>query len=375
MLFAALIGRKAWLPFGHRRIYPNFYTVFVGRPGSRRSTAIDIGLLFLKQTGYEAFSADSTSKEQLWVDMSQMDGEASVFIAHDELSEFIGRDSTLFVENLGRIYDNRPIFDARTRGGGIHRITAPTINILGATNHAKLQRTFSAEAIEGGFLSRCILVNAKETTVRIPWPTSPHPQLFNTIVDTLDTLFHTPKLGEVELTTEARTTLAHLYEVQPPPEDRRLEYYGTRRQISLLKLCIILAVIRQDPSIGMVIDQPIVIEANTILHRTELRMPMALGEFGRSKTVPQSQVLLSLIQTAGTPLSLAHIHRQVSTDFESVDALMQQLHNLEQVGKVQRITTQSGAALYLPVEDVSHKWPPELLDYTYLTEEENPDVQ
>ena len=369
MLFAALIGRKAWLPFGHQHIYPNFYTVLVGRPGSRRSTAIDIGLSFLRQTGYEAFSADSTSKERLWADMSKME-EASVFIAHDEISEFIGRDSTLFVENLGRIYDNRPTFDARTRGGGVQHILAPTINILGATNHAKLQRAFSPEAIEGGFLSRCILVNAKETSIRVPWPVSPDPTLFKSIVDTLETLFYQSRIGEIDLTPEARSTLSHIYEIQPNPEDRRLEYYGTRRQVTLLKLCILLAVIGQSP-----ITQPLVIEANTILHRTELRMPMALGEFGRSKNVPQSQSLLTLIQNAGTPLSLAQIYRQVSTDFESISAIMQQLDNLEQVNKIQHIHTPSGAVLYLPVEDVSHQWPPELLDYTYLTEEENPDVQ
>lgn len=365
---SALLARRAYIPFGADRIYPNLYTVFIGQPGSRRSTAIRIGMKFLRMTDFDSLSVDQTSKEQLWRDMSKLT-PAYLFIAQDEISDFIGRDATRFVDNLGRIYDNPPKYDVSTRGGGYVNLDQPTLVILAATNHTKLQRTFSPEAIEGGFLSRCILISAKEVSTKVAWPPPLNPSLAAQVEAQLKYLME-EKIGELVFKNAARDVVEEIYHNQPSMPDRRFTYYSSRRHITLLKIVILLACLDQT----LFIDYPTVIEANTLLHTAELRMPLALGEFGRSKTVAQNQLLLSLIQNADRPLSLSAIHRMVSTDFENIDELINQLTVLEQVNKIQRIQAGSGSFLFSSYEDVSSAWPPHLIDYSYLTNEENPDV-
>lgn len=66
---AAMLGRQAWLPFGHGTIYPNMYVMLMGSPGARKNTAINIAQKLLMRTGYDKFAADKSSKERFLIDM------------------------------------------------------------------------------------------------------------------------------------------------------------------------------------------------------------------------------------------------------------------------------------------------------------------
>ena len=104
---AALLGRSVAIPFGHSSIYPNLYVMLMGPPGTRKSTAIKIGQKLISQIGYHHFSADRTSKEALWLDMTteqernigtdDLDLEelrpytpTELFIVADEFNDFMG---------------------------------------------------------------------------------------------------------------------------------------------------------------------------------------------------------------------------------------------------------------------------------------------
>lgn len=367
-MIAALIGRKAHIQFGYMNVYPNLYTILIGPPATKRSTAIKMGLRFITRAGYDRLSADAPSKEALWHDMAKLD-EGWILIAQDEISDFIGKDAAAFTNSLCKMYDNPEHYKVRKRGSGGFDINAPTITIMGATNHSKLHEAFGANALEGGFLSRCFLINAKDKRLKVPFPTPLDERLMGEISDKLSSIYHAAP-AELTLSSSGMEAVEAVYEKYPGIMDRRFEYYDNRRHMSLLKMCIIVCVSRGH----IIIDRDVVIEANTLLHIAEIRMPKALGEFGRSKVVAKNQVVLNLIQNAYEPISLETVYTSVSTDFDNLNDLMQTLSALEQSGKVQSfLTEETGIIHYATVDDVN-RWSQDLIDYRYLTDEENPDV-
>ena len=53
---SALIGRTRYIPFGAKNIYPNMYTMIVGDPASRKSTAIKLVKDLCEDAGYNEFA-------------------------------------------------------------------------------------------------------------------------------------------------------------------------------------------------------------------------------------------------------------------------------------------------------------------------------
>ncbi len=72
-ILAAWIGRRYYLPFGHRNINSNIYTMLMGGPGARKNTAINIAVDFLKKSGYDSISAERTTKEKFLQDLAGVD--------------------------------------------------------------------------------------------------------------------------------------------------------------------------------------------------------------------------------------------------------------------------------------------------------------
>ena len=57
----AMLGRQVWFPFGSSRLFPNKYIMFVGDPGTRKSTAIKRATKLISLAGYDKFSGQKSS--------------------------------------------------------------------------------------------------------------------------------------------------------------------------------------------------------------------------------------------------------------------------------------------------------------------------
>ena len=60
----AFLGRQYYFQHGAFSIHPNMYTMLIGSPGTRKSTAIKLVKKLLNDAGYETIAADKTSKEK-----------------------------------------------------------------------------------------------------------------------------------------------------------------------------------------------------------------------------------------------------------------------------------------------------------------------
>lgn len=368
---ASLLRRRHWVQFGERRIYPNLYTIIIGSPGTRRSTALSLGSQFLAKLGINEVITDTAIKDVLWRTMARQDPPHHIFLIQDDFGRLITSSEQRFPGQLSDVYENPPFAKLPIRGGGRVDLEEPCVNILAATSHANLHKAFRNATMDTGLLSRCILVNDHEVKVRVPWPDPLEPKSLDAILDRLSTILDAGNIYNepMEITREAKDAIALIYMSQPT-YDINLGTYGARRQILLLKICLILSAISND----FVINEEHVVEANTILYKTEVRMPQALGEFGRGRYSDANQLVLNIVQDAQAPLSAANIYRQVSAHYDGADDLNRQLANLVHGGKIQRIDIPGKFVLFAGCEDVRHTWPSHLLDYTLLTEEENPDV-
>ena len=64
-MVSTMLGRKVYMPYGCRLLYPNLYVVLVGEPATRKSTVINTCRRMLQAAGHVAFSPTHLSRSRL----------------------------------------------------------------------------------------------------------------------------------------------------------------------------------------------------------------------------------------------------------------------------------------------------------------------
>lgn len=369
---SAYLGRSIHYKFGHSRLYPNLYTMLIGSPGTKKSTAIKIGAKLLKQAGYNTFAAKKTRQEKFLLDMAEQSerlaarlagamgdnsdvgydlldenlfGEcdldeaehysdkppAECFIAADEFNTFIGIGNMDFISILGDLWDYEGVYDYKLKNSKSVFIPEPTIAILGGNTPVGFAAAFPPESVGQGFFSRLLLIYGEPTGVKIfPLP-EPDMVIRDELIDSLHSI---KKLtGEITESPEATKLITKIYNNDKPLEDVRFEHYSNRRLTHLLKLCLVIVASR----LSTVIETSDVIEANTLLTFTEGLMPKALGEFGKSRNSAVTHKIMTAINNAPMPLEFRSIWKLVHQDIDNRNTLVEILGNLTVADKIQVI--------------------------------------
>lgn len=391
----AWLGRSVWFPFGSGRLFPTSYTIFVGHPGTRKTTAILRAKRVLSAAGYETFSPQRTSKEKFLIDLAanswndtgedepdedmsyymrkkmrrdrkdaevdldilnelkigSKDGDddttpREVFIAADEFNNFIGTGNIEFQSLLGELWDwDDPKKPYRTRNKNSRSIAVfqPTISVLGGTTPSQFAECFPLASIGQGFMSRLLLIHAEPTNTKITFPAPPDEAATDRIVAALHKMRHLCR-GEMVFDDSARTACDTIYRSWPELEDSRFKHYSTRRFTHLLKLCMIVTAMRF--SIKVTVKD--VIYANTILAFAESTMSKAIGELGKAKNAEATNKIMQVLYDAREPKAIADLWKVVQTDLNDPTELGKVLQNLLAADKIQFIKASTGKEGYLP---------------------------
>lgn len=375
---SSMIGREVFLPFGHKPIYPNKYILLMGAPGARKSSAIGIAKTVLELAGYRTFAKERSSKERFFLDMVRkvaedeidledwvLDAPSEVLIANGEFLDFISQGNMDFLTALTNLWDNLSTYEHPKLHGKSVFIHKPTVNILGGATVKGLGMAIPPEALGTGILSRLIMIHSEPTDNKITFP-APVPEGAETeIVETLKRIRFEQK-GSISRTKEAENLLDSMYKTCPGMEDGRFSDYGSRRFIHLLKLTMLITVSRN----SIVMEAEDCLKANTILHAAELKMPKALGEFGKSKFSDVSNSIMEVLNRAHKPVSQTELWKVVAKDLSDVRDLATVMKNLLTSEKVQVITI-AGKQGYMPRHKEARGWKKELLLLDYLTPEES----
>lgn len=394
---SAYLGRQIHFKHGHFTIYPNQYTMLIGSPGTKKSSAIKIGAKLLKQAGYKTFAAKKTRQEKYLLDLAEQstrldvargnvdDGfdildqnlfgesdeddaesyvgkpDAESFIAADEFNNFIGVGNTDFISILGELWDFEGVYDYKLKNSKSVFIPNPTITILGGNTPTGFSQAFPIESIGQGFFSRLLMIYGEPTGVKYTFP--PPPDL--DIQSDLIVLLHAIKenvTGEIKMTAGAEVLLDKIYQTWEPIDDVRFEHYANRRFPHLLKICLVMVAARLGTE--MTVDD--VIYANTLLTHTENLMPKALGEFGKSKNSAVSHKVMEVITSSSVPMSFKDIWKKVHQDLDTRQQLIDMLGNLSAAEKIQSV--EGGA--FLPMKKIRGEGLEGAVDWSLLTQEE-----
>lgn len=359
----ALLGRQYYLPFGDFNIMPNMYTMLIGDPGTRKSTAIKLAQKIIASTGYDTFSAERTSKEKFLIDLEGVESDDSgkvivdknqmmtnlfgtdapggdpreMFVVADEFNVFVGSGNIEFLSLLGSLWDwdsPEKMFKQRLKTSRSVSIYQPTINILAGNTHAGFADAFPPQAIGQGFLSRLILVYGEPSGKKITFPKKPSDEVRLNVINTLLDI-KAKVIGPATMSQQAENMLKAIYETFVELEDARFKHYCTRRFTHLLKLCMLTAASNLRTNIGAT-D---VLFANSLLSFTEHRMPNALGEYGKARNSEMAARVIGLLSDATAPMELTEIWKRTAahTDLEKPEELLKIMVGLMQAGKVQYI--------------------------------------
>jgi hypothetical protein len=375
-MIGTLLSRNVYIKFGHSNIYPNQYILLTGGPGTRKGTAIRIGKELIKSTGFKHFAPNRAAKEAMWHQMGLQSAEdfefsavTEMYIAQDEFVDFVGIGNDELVTNLTNLWDNLSEFiNPKLTKEDVY-ISKPTINIISGSAPGTINEAFSSLALSGGFFSRVLFIYGGYSGTKVTWPSMPDAELQSKLAAHLSQIRELT--GEVILGQEEKQLLDAIYKGFPGVSDRRFSYYAQRRFTHLLKLIIIVAASR----LSLVPNKRDIILANTILHVAELRMPYALGEYGKSKFSEVASTIMEIIKASDKPINSKELWKQVSQDLDRFTALTEILQNLLSAGRIQQVKKDGKTAGYLPMIDVTSRWADDLIDFSLVEREESPAVQ
>lgn len=389
----AILGRNVFIRHGHFKVFPNFYTMLIGDPGTRKSVAIKMCQRIIAATGYNTFGANKTSKEKflmdlegvvddelqreakkgsydfstdqnLWGDNADFREPREVFVCADEFNQFAGTNNVDFYDILGDLWDwdNEQPYKQRVKNSHSVSIFQPTVSILGGNTHENMNRAFPPELIGQGFMSRLMMIYGGKPTKKIAFPPPPPAEETAKIVASLEEIKKRFDRDEMEIEPGARELLTMMYDGWTPLADPRLGNYNTRRFTHLLKLCLVTAAFTFKNSV----DEEVVIYSNTMLSFIENNMPLALGEFGKARNSDISHKIMNVLYGTRAAVSMRVIWEYVHNDLDRITNLHEIMQGLSAADKVQFITGPGGG--WLPKKTI--RMPSDWCDYDMLTEAE-----
>ena len=384
----AILGRQYYLQHGHFTINPNIFTMLIGNPGTRKSTAIKMIKKLIQIAGYDTIAADKTTKEKFLLDLSgETDSDiasaargnildtnlwgdddleistrpnAECFIMADEWNDFTSLGNIEFYSLLGTFWDYTGVYRNRIKTGKSVSINNPTVSILAGNTPTGFSLAFPTEIVGQGFFSRLVLVHGENTGRKIAFPKKPSPEATTEMASHMQQI-RLRCTGEVTLSATSSKLLEKIYGESVAIDDVRFESYFNRRFTHLLKLCLVCAASRLSRTIA---EQDIIL-ANTILTHTEHTMPKALGEFGKGKNSDVANNIINAISASNKGLNFKDLWTLVGHDLQKQTEMGEIISNLRAAEKIQQV-----GAVFLVKRKIVLQVSSDTVDYNLLTNEE-----
>lgn len=252
---AGALERRVWVETGGGRIYPNLYTLLVGRPGVGKSQAItrvheawmEIKEFFVaadNMTKPGLIDNLAAAKRVILLGPTNMVEFHSLLVASSEFGVLVPAHDLEFLNTLNHIYDNPKSYRETRRYMGNKQIDIinPQLNILAGSQPTYLASLLPEEAWGMGFTSRLILIYSNQILQQ---------ELFDVFAVTdekkkpvIDGLVRCSKLlGAMEFDNEAKDAIIRWRNagLPPVPEHSKLENYNSRRILHTFKLCMVSA--------------------------------------------------------------------------------------------------------------------------------------
>jgi hypothetical protein len=348
-VIAGALRRSVFFDMGYFLMYPNMYVVLVGPPGRcKKSTAMRIGRDILKATPGAKFTADSTTREKLIINLTQAhkDGSSCMTAHSTEFATMLTSSGMDMVVFLTDIFDCPAVWEHDTKSGGKNTIKGPFLNLLGATTPDWISRAMPLDTIGVGLTSRIIFIFHDTPREADPIPKlTPAQKALQQLLVT-DLIEISTLSGEFKLDDEADKFHTEWYRERVnnpnPTGDPRLAGYFERKQTHLIKLAMIVAASKRD---GLLISLDDLKDAMKMMESIESRMMKVFSGVGKNPIYADKEAILSAIINAGVNgLSMGELLARFNYSLRK-DELAEVLDTLVIIGA---ITVKSGK--YVAIE-------------------------
>lgn len=349
---ASVTRRKIWIEHPPKRLYTNFYIVLVSPPGrSRKSSAMGLGIDFLKEIQGVNISAENITQEAMIQDLAgcadtfmhkgKLVTHSSLSVVSKELSVFIGMKNVKLLAVLCDLYDCHSKWTYKTKLSGTDHIIGEWLSIFGATTPDWLKTSLPIDAIGGGFTSRVIFVVCSERGKKIPRGTRPNEALIleKKLIHDLEII--ATLSGEFQWSDDAGAFYDDWYlKYEVSQSDWWLVGYLERKPIHIIKIAMMLSIAESD---SLIIELHHLKSAIQLLGQTELDMPSAFGGIGRS---PTSQDIYKSIQVLKEQGSLPHSKLvEMLWPHVEVNKISEIIETLKQTRRI-KVDIQNNEAIY-----------------------------
>lgn len=295
---AGALRRRVWFDQKYFMLYPNMYIVLVSPPGKcKKSTAMAISRKQLAPIPGINFTVDSTSRERLIQDLSQVfaDGQSAMTAYSSEFASLVSTSQMDMVVFLTDIFDAPDEWTHKTKGGGTNKIKMPYLNLIAGTTPDWLARAMPLDTIGIGLTSRIVFVYADKPRMANPFPDLSNEQvtLRGLLVEDLQDI--STMQGEFIFEPEAKQAYADWYRgrlEEDYTDDPRLVGYYSRKDVHLLKLCMIVSAARSNDTIITLEDYE---TAHNMLKQVEERMPRVFAHVGRNPLNLEYEHVMSML--------------------------------------------------------------------------------
>lgn len=244
------VDRKSW------KLYPNIYTVLVGRPGIGKGSAINPITNIVKESGCANLVGDRITIEFLLEKLSKgfpsvtangngtvnFGKDSSCLISAAELQVF-ATASQFTLPIMADLWDCREHpFDYGTKTQGKFIIDKPTVSLLGGSTTEWLVQSIPHSAVGGGFTRRVNFVYAKARDKHLPWPTVRTGTIVQDLVEDLRILSQLK--GEMTFDKDAEAAFEEIYKASDAADfdDEATAAYKSSMWAHATKLAMVLSV-------------------------------------------------------------------------------------------------------------------------------------
>lgn len=349
---AGALQRHVYFDQVHFKWHPNFYIVFVARPGvAKKSSTIDIGMNLLSKIEGVQFGPESTS----WQSLIQRMAESRTMVEYPgvenpipmcaitcpiaEFGTFFNSKDSMMTDHLVSLWDGKTgRFEKSTKTQGKDVIDNPWINIIAGTTPSWIQSNFPDYMIGGGFMSRCVFVYGDK-------PRSLNAYLKKEEVDK-DRLLLEEQLfadlyvinslrGEFSLSSEAREFGTAWYETlftKTPDhlKDEQMQGYVARKQTHVHKLAMVLSISEGN---SLVITKQNLETALLITDGLERDLPKIFSSIGGHANANVTTVIYQYLvdhgQTGRTKLFERFMHKY---EGKIIDQAIETLKTADMIG-------------------------------------------
>lgn len=330
VVLAAAIHKRVYVPQGYFKIYPNLFVTLVGKQGSRKSTAKDIGAdIFMTAFPDYPIGAAVQSREDiirsmtdkdkkiLFVDETGSNVEVTPIVFFvNELKNFLSVDPQKMIEFLTDIYD-RKMFDSSTIKRGAEKIINPCLNILACEVPSWITEKLKSGIVSGGFARRMIYVYETERGERIPFPLKPsgssdmEKQLIS----------HLRKISQIsgpfKWTEPAINFWTPWYMQLKAPDEETMAGYYESKHVQVLKVAMCLALAEEE--LELTITKESLEHAISMLDVLEKNMPKLSEAAGRNELAIPMQTTLEHLHKNGGWLQEKVLKRLLLKDLNAIE--------------------------------------------------------